>query len=182
VINQPREFNVFRQGIRQGELVYGWFPMAKRVTNLPRYFEISVEACRRYLDALSIVEDPRQAYDDLHDLTCSRVRSGRQARGLNPLHLDDAQLFAAVLRGEHMIKGFRNKDIVRVLYPSKPASSKIAKRRSRKVTRLLGILWTHGLVAKIPRSRRWRVTDKGRRLMSGTVVLRNQDLPERLAG
>lgn len=45
VINQPREFKVFRQGIRQGQLVYGWFPMAKRVTNLPRYFEISVAAC-----------------------------------------------------------------------------------------------------------------------------------------
>lgn len=182
VINQPREFNVFGQGIRQGEWVYGWFPMAKRVTHLPRYFEISVKACQRYLDALRIVEDPRQAYDDLHDLTRSRVRSGRQARGLNPRHLDDAQLFAAVLRGEHRIKGFRNKDVVRVLYPSKPSSSKVAKRRSRKVTRLPGILWTHGVIAKIPRSRRWRVTDKGRRLMTGTVVLRNQDLPERLVG
>jgi hypothetical protein len=182
VINQPREFQVFRQGQRKGQIVHGWFPMAKRVTNLPRYFEISVAACRRYLEALSIVDDPRQAYDDLHNLTRSRVRSGRQARGLNPLHLDDAQLFAAVLRGEHVIKGFRNKDIVRVLYRSKPSCSRVAKRRSRKVTRLLGILWTHGLVAKIPRSRRWRVTDKGRRLMSGTVVLRNQDIPERLVG
>lgn len=96
--------------------------------------------------------------------------------------IDDAQLFLAVLRGEHLIKGFRNKDIVRVLYPSTPANAKTAQRRSRKVTRLFGMLWTHGLIGKIPRSRSWRVTDKGRRLMTGTVLLRTQDIQERLAG
>ena len=74
------------------------------------------------------MDDPRQAYDDLHDLTRSCVRLGRQARGLNSLRLDDAQLFLAVLRGEHLIKGFRNKDIVRVLYPSTPANSEHAER------------------------------------------------------
>jgi len=37
VINDPTEFRVRRKGMRHGQEVRGWFPMAKRVSNLPRY-------------------------------------------------------------------------------------------------------------------------------------------------
>jgi len=34
VINRPYEFKIYRRGIRHGKQVMGWYPMAKRVTNL----------------------------------------------------------------------------------------------------------------------------------------------------
>lgn len=181
VINQPREFKVFRRGKRAGELLMGWFPMAKRVTNLPRYYELSVRACGRYLDALSVVADPRSAYGELRLLTESRMRQGRRARGLNPLRRDDSRLFSCVLRGEHMINGFRNKDIVRHFFLVSPRDKVVRRQRRRKVTRLLGILRTHGLIARIPRSRRYRVTQKGRSVMSSCVFMQHEMFPEKLA-
>jgi hypothetical protein len=180
VINQPRQFKVLRRGRRQGREVLGWFPMAKRVTNLPRYFEIGQAACQRYAQALAEVDDPRQAYERVHRLTRPCCRHGRRGRGLNPLRTEDAALFEAVLRGEHLIHGFRNRDIVRRLHPKGAASKAMAQRRSRRVTRRLSLLWVHGLIAKIPRSRRWRVTGEGRRLMSSTLVLRHVDIPAQL--
>jgi len=64
------------------------------------------------------------------------------------LRADDALLFEAVCKGEHLIQGFRNRDIVRRLYPNPPGSKPIRQQQSRKVTRLLRMLWTHGLIAK----------------------------------
>jgi len=180
VINQPRCFKVLRRGRRKGRWVLGYFPMAKRVTNLPHYFELGKAACQRYVQALANVEDPRQAYQQVHRLTRPCTRQGRSVRGLNPLRADDALLFEAVCKGEHLIQGFRNRDIVRRMYPNPPGSKPICRQRSRKVTRLLRMLWTHGLIAKIPRSRRWRVTAEGRRLMSSTMVLRRVDIPAQL--
>ena len=181
VINQPQQFKVLRRGRREGQIVLGWFPMAKRVTNLPRYFEIGQAACQRYAEALAQVEDPRPAYEQVHRLTRPCCHQGHRARGFNPLGQEDAALFEAVVRGEHLLHGFRNRDIVAQLYPQGAAAKTLAQRHSRRVTRLLHLLWVHGLIAKIPRSRRWRVTATGRRLLSSTIVLRQVDIPARLA-
>ncbi len=160
--------------------VLGWFPMAKRGTNLPRYFEIGQAACAWYAQALAEVDDPRRAYEKVHRLTRPCCRQGRQVHGLNPLRTEDAALFEAVLRGEYLLHGLRKGDLVARLYPTRAASKALARRRSRRVTRLLHLLWVHGLIAKIPRSRRWRVTGEGRRLMSSTIVLRHVDIPAQL--
>ena len=74
VINRPCEFKVRRRGIRKGRLITDWFPMAKRVTNLPRYYEVSRNASRRYLNALSVVDDPTESWQPSYkDSTMSRA-------------------------------------------------------------------------------------------------------------
>jgi DNA-binding IclR family transcriptional regulator len=51
----------------------------------------------------------------------------------------------------------------------------------RQVTRLLRRLHAHGLIAKIPRSRRWRVSLGGRRLMASAIKLREVAFPKLFA-
>ena len=46
-----------------------------------------------------------------------------------------------------------------------------AAKHSGQVTRLLRRLHVHRLIAKIPRSRRWRVSLNGRRVMAAAVKL-----------
>ena len=50
-------------------------------------------------------------------------------------------------------------------------------KRSGQVTRLLRRLHVHQLIAKIPRSRRWRVSLTGRRVMAAAVKLREVAYP-----
>ena len=50
-------------------------------------------------------------------------------------------------------------------------------QQSAQVTRLLHRLHVYGLVAKIPRSRRWRVTAFGHRVMGASVRLRQLHFP-----
>ena len=173
VINRPREFKVRRRGKRQGKEVMGWFPMAKGVANLSRYMEVSRAANSRYLDALSVVDDPRRGYQDLQRVAKPVRVNGRSHRGFNPVSPEDLHLFRCILRGEHLINGFRNRDIRQRLL-ARPRTRRDRHRQSARISRILKRLHVHGLVSKIPRSRRWRITAYGHATLSAAINLRDQ--------
>ena len=52
------------------------------------------------------------------------------------------------------------------------------RKQSAKISRLLKRLHIYGLIAKIPRSSRWRLTKKGWALLSAAVSLKGQVFPE----
>ena len=54
---------------------------------------------------------------------------------------------------------------------------KDTKKRSSKTSRILKKLRQHGLIKKVPRSRRYHVTSKGRRIMGTLIELRRKDYP-----
>jgi len=178
VINRPYEFKIRRRGKRRGETVMGWFPMAKRVTNLYRYAEVSMTANRQYLEALSVVDDPEAAFCLLDKLCSPAALNGHRKRGMNPVAPSDINLFAAIMRGEHCIHGFRNGQIAEHL--GAPLSKDKAERRrlSSRICRLLQLLRAHRLIAKIPRSRRYRVTLRGFKLMTAAIFLREEYMPK----
>lgn len=90
-------------------------------------------------------------------------------------------MFLAVLRGEHRLSGFRNQDVARQLYPNPATDAGERRRRCARVTRLIQLLRAHGLAAKIPRSRRYRVTAKGEALMSAAIYIRHKYLPREMS-
>ena len=177
VINQPRCFKVCRFGNRQGQRVRDWFPLTKSIAFLGRFAEVSRQATHRYLDALAVVEDPRISAQVL-DRACNRVPfHGRRRRALNPLSREDQQLFFAVLRGEHVQRGFYARDIAHHLGMAKSADPQEQRRRGARVGRRLQLLRAHGLIAKVQHTRRYRVTTKGFAFMSTAVYLRHKAFP-----
>lgn len=103
-----------------------------------------------------------------------RDHHGRASRAFNPAAPTDLTLFAAVLRGEHLLHGFRNRDLRIQLFGPAAASD---RRRSGQVSRLVKRLHLRALVAKIPRSRRWRVTHLGHAIMGAALYLREDHFP-----
>lgn len=79
---------------------------------------------------------------------------------------------AIIMSGEHCLRGFNNQDIRQRLAHSAHLRHCPANRQSAKVTRTLRRLRAHGLIAKIPRARRWRVTSYGRHVMATAIYLR----------
>lgn len=182
VVNDPTGFRVRRWRTRpDGGRELAWQPLRKGVAWLWRYAEISRTANGRYLDALTAVDGWQQARAQL-DAASRPARFGkRRKRALQPLSPQDQALFLAVLRGEHRLGGFRNQDLARQLYAQPAPDSAERRRRCARVTRLLQMLRAHGLVAKIPRTRRYRVTAKGEALMSAAIYVRHKYLPRELS-
>lgn len=169
VLNQPGEFKVLRDcQHRDGTTTLGWFPMCKGVGNMHHYQRHALACNQRYLEALAAVDDPTPAYDELKKLTEPQRHHGRSYAGFNPARQDAVRLFAAVLAGDHIAQGFRNQDIRAALY-TESRNDPLRQRHSAAVGRLLKRLHVRGLVVKVPRSRRWRVTDQGRRVMGDTL-------------
>jgi hypothetical protein len=179
VINRPYAFKVRRWGKRKGKHVMGWFPMAKGVANLYRYAEVCIASNRRYLGALASVADPSQAQASLRNLAKPLRKNGRTHRGFNPASDDDTRLFAVIMRGEHAIMGFRNSDIRHHLFTT-AKTQRHKRRQSAHVSRLLKRLHVRRLIAKIPRSRRWRLTPDGEAIMSMALTLHSEKYPQLL--
>jgi hypothetical protein len=175
-INAPKEFRVRRR--TPGGKEARWQPLCKGVAWLWRYAEVSRAANGRYLQALAVVEDDAEARRLLDRATRPAKLHGKRKRALQPLSPGEQQLFLAALRGEHRIQGFRNRDLARWLYPQQAKDKAERRRRCGRVTRLIQLLRAHGLVAKIPRSRRYRVTARGELLMSAAIKVKEVDLPQ----
>jgi len=89
------------------------------------------------------------------------TRDGQRFRALRPFDPLDQAVIAALNRAEWALQGLRHADLREALaqtLPPKLSHSQIAGR----ISRLLRLLRAHGLIAKIPRTHRYRVTPKGR--------------------
>jgi hypothetical protein len=180
VINDPREFRVRRERRRQGKKEMVWQPLLKGVAWLWRYAEVSRAANGRYLEALAVVDDWQKTRETLDQATRPAQFGKQRKRALAPLSPHDQALFRAVLRGENRLQGFRNRDVAKALYGGEAKEEAERRRRSGRVTRLIHLLRAHGLVAKIPRARRYRVTKKGEALMSAAIYVRHKYLPREI--
>src|SRR5207249_9594736 len=103
--------------------------------------------------------------------------NGRTYARFNPITPADLALFRAVLAGQHTMNGFRNHDLTARLYSRPPTDTDEAHRRCERVSRLIVKLRGHGLVAKVPRARLYRVTRYGQRVMTAAIALHDNDFP-----
>ena len=156
-----------------------WVDMRKGVAYLFRYREVSLAANSRYLTALAELDNPTDAIRTLDRITTRQLLApNRSAKAFNPLARDETPIVRALLDGQHMIRGFSNPDIRKKLKDS-PHLKNITdeRRQSAKVTRIFNRCHAHGLIAKIPHSRRWRLTKQGRIAMTASIQLRDVQFP-----
>lgn len=175
-LNNSHAFKVLKQTGDE----WRWMPMGKGVANIWRYYQVAIQANQRYLDALANVKLKGEALHELDDLCRSRTRDGKRHARFNPVAKNDCKLFAAVMAGEHLLNGFRNRDLCARLYDSPAISAEERKRRCARLSRLIGKLRGHGLLAKVKGSRLYRITARGFRLMSAALGFRLVTFPQAL--
>jgi hypothetical protein len=170
-MNDPRMFRVFRRAEGDNQSPLLWRPLRKSVADMKRRVDISRAANARYLEALSVVGQTTRVHRVLDPIS-QRTRRG-PARALRPIAPDDAALFQAIMRGEHLLDGFANRDVQRHLFPNPPRSETEKRRRSNHVAHRLRMLRHHRLIQKVPRRRLYRITPKGHAVMTTAITLRH---------
>jgi hypothetical protein len=172
-INNPTSFKVYRQVIRKGSKIRAWVRMGKSIMNLFYLAQIGLKANKRYLDKLADIPITAHLISNMEQLCKPIVLKNRRYSGFNPLSRESSCVFLAILDGAHNINGFSNKDLRKLLFNSKRNDPKI----SSQITRLLSKFRAHQLIAKIPRSFRYKVTDKGHSLMSCSLRIKKIEYP-----
>jgi hypothetical protein len=170
-INEPKDFRVWRRAENKPQSKQQWRVLRRGVADFSRRAEVSRKATDRHLTALAAVEIDSPLAQEAAQV-CRAVRRERQRhRALNPMGEADAELMAAVNRGEYTINGFRNRDVRARLYA--PTSDKRKEHHQMgAVGRKLRLLRGHGLIAKVSKTHRYVVTEKGRRIMTALLAAR----------
>jgi hypothetical protein len=177
-LNDVRSLKVFRRRADQPPGQREWLPLRKGVADMSRRVQLSHSANRRYLQALSKI-DAHTPLSRVADALCQPAwdKRGRRHRALNPLAAEDAQLLAAVTRGEFNITGFRNRDVRQVLFGE--ATTDVQRRRqASRVTRKLALLRAHGLIRKVPKSHRYLLTSAGQTAIPALLAARKATLDQ----
>ena len=162
-VNSTRDFKVFRCPEDDSRRSPSWQKLRKGVSDLHRRCEISNRANERYSQVLGAALDQDKLKEVLGP-ACRRVtKQGRRYRALNPWSQQDFQMLSFLGKGELAINGFRNKDMRAFLYGKVSVQEQKLelRRRSARVSRLLGLLRAHGLIRKAPKVNRYVLTDKG---------------------
>jgi hypothetical protein len=180
-INNPRRLRVWRQVRRKGQKTMAWVAMRKGVMDIRRRTASSRAANDRYLQALACVKPPAAPAHRTLDPVSRRVQSGaRSFRALQPIAPLDADLLQAVASGAFLLSGFSNRQLREKLGLAPAADCAERRRQAARTGRLLALLHAHGIISRIPKTHRWKVTALGRRTISISQTLREAD-PAKLA-
>ncbi len=180
-INNAHRFQCLRMTVRKGVRGLRWIPMRQAVADLGRRVEISRAANERYLEALAIVTVPSPARVLLDGVSRPVIKDERPYRALRPVSPSDAVVFAAVLKGQFLLKGFTQRDVREQIEPGPFRDPDERRRASGRTTRRLRLLRAHGLIRKIGGTRYYRVTPKGQKVMSAALKLRDADVTKLVA-
>jgi hypothetical protein len=170
-INDPHEFKIYKEVERKCVKVMKWVKMGKSIANIYRYAQVSLSANMKYLNALTAAEDTGEAVAEIEKV-CEKITKGkRKYAGLNVLSKETTDIFAAILDGKNHINGFTNKSIRPAIFKNSDD-----KKIKNKVTRILAKLRAHGLIAKIPRTFSYRVSDKGIRVIYAMLKIKKREV------
>jgi Glycosyl transferases group 1 len=143
-------------------------PLRKDRADLFRYRDVAAEQ-RAVSQRLSPRGRPHPGLRGLDAITTRKHPAARRTvKAFNPVARPDFQLFVALMSGEHAVPGFANRDL-RAKLPGHLGAD--PRPQSAQVSRLLHRLHVYGLIATIARSRRWRVTVFGHRVMGAMPAL-----------
>jgi len=172
-VNNHRAFRVYRASERHPEGPPKSLPMSKGVVDLYARSQVSDKVNGRYLEALATL-DTSERVEEIVASVCKRRRSkGKSIRALRPWSQEDKHLLES-LSACGLAGDFRNRDIAQQLYPARSA-----KEMSGKVTYLLRLLREHKIIRRLPRTRRYRMTPLGAKIIA-TVLLTQRVTTEQL--
>ena len=176
-VNEPKDFRSYRGAEKKPGGPKRWRILRRSVADFYRRAEVSRAATERYLTALAAVHVKTSLGEQAAQVCQPVRRDGHRYRALNPMAENDAQLLAIVNRGEFALNGFRNRDLRSHLYLATKDKQQQHKEMAA-VGRRLQLLRTHGLIAKVAKTHRYTVTEKGRNVITALLAARQASTEE----
>lgn len=147
-------------------------PLKKSIYSLSLLSELMGDANRRYIQFISVIDDPSPGIKDLDRISAPVKDKDRNYRGFNFFSGDDLALFRVMTRGEFNISGFQNK-MLRMHLPGKTPN---------QISRMIKRLRKHGLIKKVAHCYKYYLTTLGRKVTATALKLREMIVIPQLAG
>jgi hypothetical protein len=181
-IGETIDFKVLRPRHDDPHGKLEWRPLRKGTADLYRRAQVSQRSNDAYLDALAAVDDTTPCSQIFDAVSRPVIQDGRRVRALRLGDRSDIALLEAVARGEFAAAGFRNRDIRQLIHSApKNVTPRDLRRLSAKTSRQLRLLRAHGVIRKIPKTHRYRLTERGQLLAAALFATRTANIKQLLA-
>jgi hypothetical protein len=181
-IAETTDFKVLRPPHDDPNGKLAWRPLRKGVADLHRRAQVSQRANDAYLNALAAVDDTTPCAKLFDAVSRPVIDGGRRVRALRLSDAADIALLEAISHGEFATSGFRNRDLRRLLHPAaQNASHREQRRLSAATSRRLRLLRAHGIIRKIPKTHRYRLTTRGQLLTAALSATRAANIKQLVA-
>ena len=176
-INDPSGYRVYRtkEGDPEGA-AKSWQQLRKGVADLGRRAEVSQACNQRLAESLASVAETTPLGKLLEPLSQPvRNAGGRRYRALNPTAGEDGAVLRAMAHGEFLLNGFRHRDLRKLLYPA-TTDQRQRHRQAAALTRKLALLRAHGLIVKVQKTHRYRLSATGQRVSTALLAAYEADI------
>jgi hypothetical protein len=174
-INDVSPFRSFRSSENDPAGEKKWRGMRRGVSDMYRRAEVSQKSNDRYGEALSAIDTSRTIGDWASVLSKGFVKEGKRYRGIKLFESEEMKLLEAIGSGNFSISGFTNGDISERLYGG--TSDRVERlRRSNRISYRFRLLRAHGLIHKVAKRNRYRVSVKGREWITAILQLKMTNL------
>jgi len=176
-INDPKGYQVYRtkEGASE-DAAKSWPQLRKGVADLGRRAAVSQASNQRLAESLASVAETTPLGKLLEPLSQPvRDAAGRRQRALNPTAGADGELLRCIARGEFLINGFRNRDLRQRLCPA-TTQRRVQRQQAATMTRKLALLRAHGLIVKVQKTHRYRLSAEGQRVTTALLAAYEADV------
>ena len=181
-INDPTGYRVWRtkEGAAEGA-AKSWQQLRKGVADWGRRAEVSQAAKQRWAESLASVAETTPLGKLLEPLRKPvGDATGRRYRALKPIVGADGELLRCLARGEFLSNGFRNRDLRKLLCAGTTAA-RVQRQQAAARTRKLALLRAQGLIVKVQKRHRYRLSADGQRVITALRAAYEADVT-RLSG
>lgn len=176
-INEPVDFKVYRASERDPRGTKSWRSLRRSVADMPRRAQVSRAASERHLEALAAVACDTALAGTLAPVCHAIVRDGQRYRAVRPFDPLDQAVLRALNRAEFALHGLRHRDLRAALGSVLPAGL-TDQQIAGRIGRLLRWLRAHGLLAKVARTQRYRVTKKAHDIATAVLAAAAASTPQ----
>jgi len=165
-INDPSAFRAHRRKQGAGDdTPTQLLPLRKGVADTFLRASVSQSINERFADYVATTRSSTPLRSVLETVTQRKRKRGRSVRALVPTG-KDLDLLTAIADPRFTVGGFCNKDLRDLLADNERYVGKTGKQQSGTTTRAIRLLRDHGVIRKLPKRRRYRLTSSGRQLVT----------------
>ena len=179
-MNEPKDFKAFRH--KQGEPTTEkktLCPLRKGVADIPLRAKVSQQINDRFLDNMGQVKNDRPVSELLDMVTRGFIKNGKKVRGLDPLG-KDLEILRLLADPKVEIDGVTNKSLRPNLAKTKWGKGRTDRQLSARLSRAIRLLRDHGVLHKVPKQRKYRLSKLGRILVMTTTGIRSTTIEKLL--
>jgi hypothetical protein len=163
-MNDPTRFKIHRHAENQCKSEPKRFmPMRKGIADTAARAKVSKEIITRFTEHMAAVEEKTRFGELLSSISAPLIQKGKRVRALEPLG-KDREFIHAISDPAFDVSAITNKELQKMLAGTPWAKNMSGKRLSARISRHLLLLREHGLIKKLPKQRKYTLTDKGRKI------------------